>query len=71
MKIFSPTENSLLALYWPEIRFSWQMANKGACVRAENVLVVQRYESGPSWLIIVTVLGFGLGLSFWKKSVDF
>lgn len=71
MKIFSPTENSLLSLYWPEVRFSWRETNKGVCVRAESTLVVQRYKSGKAWLIIVTVLGFGLGLSWWKKEFDF
>lgn len=71
MKIFSPTDNSSLAVYWPRLRFLTRGTNKGVGAYAETCFVVQRDEKLKSWLIIVRVLGFGLGLSWWKKEFDF
>lgn len=71
MKIFAPTDNSSLAVYWPTLRFLTRETNKGVGVYAETCFVVQRDEKLKSWLIIVRVAGFGIGLSRWKKEFDF
>lgn len=72
VKLFAPTDHSALALYWPSLKFRALGANKGVGVHFETCFVFQRDKSLGSWLVIVRMLGFGVGLSVWEeKGFDF